>query len=291
MNFVNVYANAKINLALDVLGKREDGYHELSSVMQTVGLRDKLSIRKLYTSRIKLNSNAKWLPVDERNLAFKAAQVLLERFPAPYGVLIEIDKKIPISAGLGGGSADCAAALLGIKKLFNLPVSMDELLEIAATLGADVPFCLLKGTALAEGIGEILTPLKPCPPVHIVIAKPPVSISTRDVFRQFKMENVGKRPNIDKMIADIENGDIKAVAVGLCNVLESVSVKEFVVIERLKRIMLANGAMGAIMSGSGPTVFGMFEDKATAQKTVSKIRTELSVKEVFLTDVFSPKYS
>jgi len=291
MNFVNVYANAKINLALDVLGKREDGYHELSSVMQTVALRDKLSIRKLYTSRIKLNSNAKWLPVDERNLAFKAAQVLLERFPAPYGVLIEIDKKIPISAGLGGGSADCAAALLGIKKLFNLPVSMDELLEIAATLGADVPFCLLKGTALAEGIGEILTPLKPCPPVHIVIAKPPVSISTRDVFRQFKMENVGKRPNIDKMIADIENGDIKAVAVGLCNVLESVSVKEFVVIERLKRIMLANGAMGAIMSGSGPTVFGMFEDKATAQKTVSKIRTELSVKEVFLTDVFSPKYS
>jgi len=291
MNFVNVYANAKINLALDVLGKREDGYHELSSVMQTVGLRDKLSIRKLYTSRIKLNSNAKWLPVDERNLAFKAAQVLLERFPAPYGVLIEIDKKIPISAGLGGGSADCAAALLGIKKLFNLPVSMDELLEIAATLGADVPFCLLKGTALAEGIGEILTPLKPCPPVHIVIAKPPVSISTRDVFRQFKMENVGKRPNIDKMIADIESRDIKAVASGLCNVLESVSVKEFVVIERLKRIMLANGAMGAIMSGSGPTVFGMFEDKATAQKTVSKIRTELSVKEVFLTNVFSPKYS
>jgi len=289
MNFVKVYANAKINLALDVLGKREDGYHELSTIMQTVGFRDKLYIRKLYTSRIKVSSNAKWLPTDERNLAYRAAKMLLERFESPFGVFIEIDKRIPICAGLGGGSADAAAALLGVKRLLNLRMSMDELMEIGARLGADVPFCLMKGTALAGGIGEELTPLKPCPDVHILIAKPPVSVSTKEVFRQFRLENVAKRPNINKMILDIENGDIKAVAAGLSNVLESVTAKEFVVIERLKRIMLANGALGSVMSGSGPTVFGMFEDKSAAQKALLVIRSDLSVREVFLTNIFTPK--
>ena len=289
MNYINVYANAKINLALDIMGKREDGYHELATIMQTVGLKDKLSIRKLHINRIKLSSNARWLPTDERNLAYKAAKALLDKFELPFGVLIEIDKKIPVCAGLGGGSADAAAALLGVRKLFDLPVEMEELMEIGLSLGADVPFCLMKGTALGEGVGEVLTPLKPCEPVHILIAKPPVSVSTRDVFRQFRQENVSKRPNISKMIQDIESGDIKAVAAGLCNVLESVSAKEFVVIERLKRIMIANGAMGAVMSGSGPTAFGLFEDKHTAQKAMSAIRSDLSVKEVFLTNVFTPK--
>ncbi|MCL2564311.1 MAG: 4-(cytidine 5'-diphospho)-2-C-methyl-D-erythritol kinase [Defluviitaleaceae bacterium] len=288
MDYVNVYANAKINLALDVVGKREDGYHELSTIMQTIALKDKLTIRKLYTNRIKLNSNVKWLPNDERNLAYAAAKVLLDMFELDFGVLIEIDKKIPICAGLGGGSADAAATLLGIKKLFNLPVSMDELMEIGLELGADVPFCLMKGTALAEGIGEELTPLPPCPDTHIVIAKPPVSVSTKEVFRQFKQENVNKRPDINKMIQDIENGDIKSVASGLVNVLESVTVKEFVVIERIKRLMLLNGAIGATMSGSGPTVFGMFEDKPKAQKAISQIRVDLNVKEIFLTNIFTP---
>ena len=289
MDYVNIYANAKINLALDVIGERDDGYHELCTIMQTVALRDKLTIRKLYTNRIKLNSNVKWLPNDERNLAFGAAKALIDMFDIDYGVLIEIDKKIPICAGLGGGSANAAAALLGVRKLFNLPISIDELMEIGLSLGADVPFCIMKGTALAEGIGEDLTPITPCPDVHIVIAKPPVSVSTKEVFRQFKQENVSKRPDINKMIKDIENGNIKSLAAGLVNVLESVTAKEFVVIERIKRIMLLNGSLGAVMSGSGPTVFGMFEDKHTAQKAMSQIRADLNVKEIFLTNIFTPK--
>jgi len=289
MDYVNVYANAKINLALDILGKREDGYHELRTIMQTISLRDRLTIRKLYTNQIKLNSNVKWLPQDERNLAFSAAKILLDKFKPDYGVLIDIDKQIPISAGLGGGSADAAATLLGVKRLFNLPISMPELMEIGKSLGADVPFCLLKGTALCEGIGEIMTPLKPCPDTHIVIAKPPISISTADAFRQFRQDNVTTRPNIDQMIRDIENGDIKAIGKGLANVLESVTAKEFVVIERIKRIMLMNGSLGAIMSGSGPTVFGLFEDKGEAYKARFQIRQELSIKDVFLAGIFTPK--
>ena len=290
MDSVSVYANAKINLALDIVGKRTDGYHDLRTIMQTVALRDRLVIRKLYTNQIKLNSNIKWLPQDSRNLAFRAAKILLDNYKSDYGVLIEIDKQIPISAGLGGGSADAAATLLGIRRLFDLPITMDELMGIGLSLGADVPFCLLRGTALCEGVGEILTPLSPCPDVHIVIAKPPISISTAEVFRQYDNESLTIiRPNIDKMMQDIEAGDIKGVGAGLSNVLESVTAKEFVVIERIKRIMRLNDSMGAMMSGSGPSVFGLFEAKSSAQKAIAQIRQELSIKEVFLTNIFTPK--
>jgi len=288
-NLVTMYANAKINLALDVVCKRADGYHELRSIMQTVALNDRLTIRKLYTNQIKLNSNVKWLPQDSRNLVYRAAKVLLDEYKPDFGVLIEVDKQIPISAGLGGGSADAAAALLGVRKLFDLPVSLDRLMEIGLSLGADVPFCILKGTALGEGIGEVLTPLSPCPDTHILIAKPPISISTAEVFRQFDNNKVEHRPDIDKMIKDIEMGDMKSVGVGLANVLESVTAKEFVVIERLKRIMRINGASGALMSGSGPSVFGFFESKAGAQKAMSQIRQDLSIREVFLTNIFTPR--
>ena len=289
MDSVSVYANAKINLALDVVRRREDGYHDLRTIMQTVTLRDRLVIRKLYTNQIKLNSNIKWLPQDSRNLAFRAAKILLDNYKSDYGVLIEIDKQIPISAGLGGGSADAAATLLGIRRLFDLPVTMDELMEIGLSLGADVPFCLMKGTALGEGVGEILTPLPSCPEVHIVIAKPPISISTAEVFRQYDNDSVTVRPNIEQMIKDIKDGDIKAIGAGLSNVLESVTAKEFVVIERLKRIMRLNDSIGAMMSGSGPSVFGLFESKVDAQKAMAQIRQELSIKEVFLTNIFTPK--
>jgi len=257
--------------------------------MQTVTLRDKLTIRKLYTDKIKLNSNVKWLPQDSRNLAYLAAKTLLDKYKLDYGVLIEIDKQIPISAGLGGGSADAAATLLGVRKLFDLPISMDELMELGATLGADVPFCLLKGTALGEGIGDILTPISPCPDIHIVIAKPPIAVSTAEVFRQFSREQVTVRPNIDRMISAIESGDIEAVGAELANVLESVTAKEFVVIERIKRIMRMNNSIGAIMSGSGPSVFGLFEAKSEALASIAQIRQELSIKEVFLTNIFTPK--
>ena len=289
MDSVSVYSNAKINLALDVVKRREDGYHDLRTIMQSVTLRDRIVIRKLYTNQIKLNSNIKWLPQDSRNLAFRAAKILIDKYKKDYGVLIEIDKQIPISAGLGGGSANAAATLFGIKRLFDLPITMDKLMQIALSLGADVPFCLMKGTALGEGVGEILTPLSPCPDVYIAIAKPPISISTAEVFRQYDNESVTVRPNIDQMVKDIEKGDIKAIGAGLGNVLESVTAKEFMVIDRIKRVMKINGAAGSAMSGSGPSVFGLFEAKSSAQKAITQIRQELGVKEVFLTSPFTPK--
>ncbi|MDL2248491.1 4-(cytidine 5'-diphospho)-2-C-methyl-D-erythritol kinase [Tyzzerella sp. OttesenSCG-928-J15] len=288
MDYLNIYANGKINIALDVVGKRDDGYHNLRTIMQTVSLKDTLTIRKIFTPQIKLCSNLKWLPTDERNLVYKAAKALFDRFEPDYGVFIEINKQIPVSAGLGGGSADCAAALCGISKMFNFPISRQELMELGAKLGADVPFCIMKGTALAEGIGDVLTPLSPCPDIFIVIAKPPICISTADVFRQYKAENVESRPDIDKMIKDIEAGDIKAVASGLCNVLESVTAKEFCIIDKIKEIMYDHSSIGAVMSGSGPSVYGMFEDKQNAYNALMQIKSDLSIKEVHLTNIFTP---
>jgi len=288
MDYLNVYANGKINLTLDVIGKRDDGYHELRTIMQTVCLKDTLTIRRIFTPQIKLCSNLKWLPVDEKNLVYKAAKALFDRFQPDYGVFIEINKNIPVSAGLGGGSADCAAALCGVSRMFDFPITKDELMKIGASLGADVPFCIMKGTVLAEGIGERLTPLKPCPDIFIVIAKPPICISTAEVFRQYKNETIEKRPNTDKMIADIEAGDIKAIAGGLCNVLESVTAKEFGIIDKIKEIMNEHHAIGALMSGSGPSVYGMFERKQDAYNALTHIKTALSIKEVHLTNTFTP---
>ena len=288
MDSLYAYANAKINLALDVTGKRPDGYHDIRTVMQSVALKDTLSMRKLFTPQIKICTNLKWLPVDERNLVYKAAKVLFDKFQPEDGIFIEIDKQIPVSAGLGGGSADCAAALCGISKLFNFPISQNELLEIGKSLGADIPFCIIKGTALAEGIGEILTPLPPCPDCFIVIAKPPLCISTADVFRQFKMENVAQRPNIDNMIEGISDSDIGKVAGNLCNVLESVTAKEFPIIGKIKDIMNESGAIGSLMSGSGPSVFGLFANKQTAYNSLSRLKNDLSIKEVHLTNLFNP---
>ena len=288
MDSLYAYANAKINLALDITGKRSDGYHDIRTIMQTVSLKDTLSMRKLFTPQIKICTNLKWLPTDERNLVYKAAKILFDRFQPEDGIFIEIDKQIPVSAGLGGGSADCAAALCGISKLFNFPISQEELLAIGKSLGADIPFCIMKGTALAEGIGEILTPLPACPDCFIVIAKPPLCISTADVFRQFKMENVETRPDIEGMVESISAGDIGKVAGSLCNVLESVTAREFPIIEKIKCIMLECGSMGAIMSGSGPSVFGIFADKQMAYNAFSRLKNDLSIKEVHLTNLFNP---
>jgi len=288
MDSLYVYANAKINLALDITGKRPDGYHDIRTVMQSVSLKDTLSMRKLFTPQIKICTNLKWLPTDERNLVYKAAKILFDRFQPEDGIFIEIDKQIPVSAGLGGGSADCAAALCGISRLFDFPISREELLEIGKTLGADIPFCIMKGTALAEGIGEILTPLPPCPDIFIIIAKPPICISTADVFRQFRMENVSKRPDIEGMVRSIKGGDMGNVANNLCNVLESVTAKEFPVIEKIKCIMMECGSIGAIMSGSGPSVFGLFTEKQMAFDALGRIKNDLSIKEVHLTNLFNP---
>ncbi|MDR2898841.1 MAG: 4-(cytidine 5'-diphospho)-2-C-methyl-D-erythritol kinase [Clostridiales bacterium] len=288
MEYLTIYANAKINLTLDALYKRDDGYHEMEMVMQTVELNDVITIRKLFTNHIKLVSNIKWLPLDERNLVYRACKALMDEFNIDSGVYAEIEKQIPMSAGLGGGSADCAAALVGMRKLFNLDVSNERLLEIGKSLGADVPYCLTRGTVLAKGIGEKLTRLNPCPQAYVVIVRPSLVISTGEVFAMYKPENITKRPDTQAMIKAIDNDDIHGVANNLSNVLESVTAKQFRIIEDLKEALVDKGALGSVMSGSGPSVFGLFDSRDKAMAAVRYIRLVMPVREVYLTNIFNP---
>lgn len=281
-------ARAKINLALDVLGKRDDGYHDMRSIMQTLYIHDGLFIKKIHKQKFKLVCNLKWLPVDSENLVYRAANLLIEKFDIKTGIFIELNKNIPIAAGLAGGSSDCAATLLGMRKLFNLPISNSELFEIGKSLGADIPYCMKGGTILAEGLGEVLTKIPPHPQTLVVLAKPSFSLSTATVFKKFDSTIVTERPNIDKMIVDIKNQDVTAIAKGFCNVLESVSINMHPEINRLKQIMISNNAIGSLMSGSGPTVFGYFKNKSDAISAIRAIKRDMpSTKEIFLTSVYN----
>lgn len=287
MDYINVYANGKINIGLDIVGKREDGYHDLKTIMQSIRLHDKLYIKKIYTPKIKIVTNLKWLPIDERNLVYKACDLLFSKYKPDKGVYIELTKNIPVSAGLGGGSADCAATLFGIRRLFNFPISNNELMEIGASLGADVPFCLQRGTMLAEGIGDRLTRLDNHPPVYILLAKPNISISTPKIFSEFDNEKVKKRPDIDGMIKDLEKGDIEGLSHKMVNVLEEVTIKKFPIIDSIKKSMIEQGAMGSLMTGSGPTVFGYFDSRDKAYNGLRYIRKKYKLREVYVTEVFN----
>lgn len=288
MNHINLKANAKINLALDVLGKREDGYHDMKMVMQTLKLHDTIFIKKFNKRRIKLVTNLKWLPVDEKNLVHKAITLIQKNYNVNSGVFVEVTKNIPVSAGLAGGSADCAAALIGMRRLFNLLIPNSELLEMAKSLGADVPYCLMQGTALAEGIGEKLTKISPHPPVYVVLAKPNINVSTASVFKSLDLSTLQVRPDIDTMIKNIEAGNLEEISNGFCNVLETVTETNYPVIRDIKNIMVRQGAMGALMSGSGPTVFGYFKDKSDAYSAIRNIRLNVkNVREIYLTGIFN----
>ena len=280
---ITIKAHAKINLALDVVGKREDGYHNLRTIMQTVCLHDLLILKRHKRHPLKLVCNTARLPIDERNLVYQAALYLKNTYNIPDGLLIILNKNIPISAGLAGGSSDCAAVLSGINKMYKLGLSFSEMMEIAAKFGSDVPFCLLGGTALAEGKGEILTPLPPHPPVSIVIATPPVSISTSIIFKAFDTIKYVKGPNIDCIISSIKNKDIKGIASGFCNVLEEVSVYICPDIVKIKELFMEYGAAGALMSGSGPSVFAYFHDHKHASCAMKNIELQMPYIRLFLT--------
>lgn len=279
-------ARAKINVSLDILGKRDDGYHEMRMVMQTLELHDTLYIKKIDKPHIKLITNLPWLPTDEKNLAYRAAEVLREECNIKQGIFISITKNIPVAAGLAGGSSNCAATLVGIRKLFRLNLPNERMYAIGKSLGADVPFCLMRGTALAEGIGEKLTRLPNHPATYVVLAKPPINVSTKTVFKEFDMCNVKKRPNTEKIISAIGNSDVYSVSQELCNVLETVTEEMHPIVADLKSIMLNHNAMGSIMSGSGPTVFGYFKYKHDAVNAIHEIKS-LSIKEVFLTRIYN----
>lgn len=286
MDHIKLRSRAKINPALDVLGKREDGYHDLKMVMQSINLCDTLFIKK-QAQGITLKTNLSWLPTDNRNLVYRAAEILTNRYNIKSGINIVLEKNIPVAAGLAGGSSNCASALIGIRNLFHLPISMSELMAIGKELGADVPYCIMRGTALAEGIGEVLTPLPPFPKAFVLLAKPPISVSTATIFNSLNISAITKRPDIDKMVYYLEKGDLQGVCDNMVNVLEEVTIPLYPVIADIKKTMLDFGALGSIMSGSGPTVFGFFENYEQGLVALKHIRKTFNIKDVFLTTVFN----
>lgn len=280
-------ALAKINLGLDVVRKREDGYHEVRMIMQTISLYDKIFIKKTKNTGIKVSTNLYYLPNNENNLVYKAAKLLIDEFEIKNGVSMKLEKYIPVAAGMAGGSADAAAVLIGMNKLFGLGLSRKQLMDRGVSIGADVPYCIMRGTALAEGIGERLTKLKPLPKCYILIAKPGISVSTKFVYGNLKADEIEKHPDIDGIIEAINNADILSVAERLGNVLEDVTIREYPVIDEFKQFMKDRGALNSLMSGSGPTVFGIFTDKDMADKAYMELKGDLRAKQVYLTSVYN----
>lgn len=287
MEELNLRAYAKVNLGLDVVRKREDGYHEVSMIMQTVKLFDRLHFEKQQEDTIELTTNLKFLPVDENNLVYKVVRQLKEEFQIKEGIRIHLDKHIPVAAGMAGGSSDCAAALFGMNRMFGLNLSRKELMERGVKLGADVPYCIMRGTALSEGIGEILTPLPPMPDCYIVIAKPPISVSTKYVYEHLDLPNLEHHPNISAMVEALKNHDLKGITATMENVLETVTIHEYPVIKDIKTTMLEAGAENALMSGSGPTVFGIFTDKELAVKANDTIYQSGLAKQVYTVEPYN----
>ena len=288
MNTMKLNAYAKVNLCLDVLRKREDGYHEVRMIMQNLDIYDELSFEVLKknsdnTFSIKLVTNKDSIPADERNLVYKAIKLMFETYNIGADIVVTLTKNIPVEAGMAGGSTDCAAAIKAVNELFGLGLSTDELMDLGVKLGADVPFCILGKTALSEGIGEVLTPINPLPMCHVVVAKPPINVSTKMVYTNLKVDSLEYHPDVDGMLKGLSDNDLDKIASCMDNVLETVTTKLYPEIEEIKKLMIKHGAKNSLMSGSGPTVFGLFEDEGNAKACVNAIIDEGMSKEVFLT--------
>ena len=291
---LSLKAYGKINLGLDVLRKRDDGYHEVRMIMQTVGIFDRIDLIRTAAPGIQVETNLYYLPANENNLVYKAAKLLMDEFHISEGILIRLKKFIPVAAGMAGGSSDAAAVLFGVNKMFHLGLTTRQLMERGVKIGADVPYCILRGTALSEGIGEILTPLQPVPQCQVLIAKPAVSVSTKFVYDNLHANELKpeQHPDIDKIIEAINSQDIYGVAENLGNVLETVTIKEYPVISQIKETMMNLGAIGSLMSGSGPTVFGLFTIPAAAQNAYEEMRFGTSShlsKQVYITNFYNQK--
>lgn len=286
MEQIVLRAYAKINLSLDVSGRLPNGYHTVKTVMQAVGIFDELTLEKA-ESGVAMTTDAAGLPVDGSNLACRAAELMRETYHVKEGVRIRLEKSIPIAAGMAGGSTDAAAVMLGMNRLFGLERPREELMRLSVSIGADVPYCILGGTALAEGIGEVLTPLPPAPACHVLVAKPDFSVSTREVYERLDAAGKLRHPDVDGMVAAIGRGSLSGVAERLGNVLEGVTVSAFPVIDTIKERMLALGAAGSLMSGSGPAVFGIFADEDAADHARRQLEQEALAKQLFVTTFVS----
>uniref|UniRef100_UPI0040573C32 4-(cytidine 5'-diphospho)-2-C-methyl-D-erythritol kinase n=1 Tax=Acetatifactor sp. TaxID=1872090 RepID=UPI0040573C32 len=283
MNEYQMKAYAKINLGLDVIGILENGYHEVKMVMQTVGIYDELSFEKAETG-ITVTTDSGELPTDENNLIYKAAKLMFETYGIREGIRIHLQKNIPIAAGMAGGSTDAAATMKGINRLFDLNIGLRELMELGVQIGADVPYCILGGTALAEGIGEKLRPLPPAPECFLLVAKPDINVSTKYVYEHLDAEGVDEHPDIDGMVQAIEEGSLQGILNRMGNVLENVTVKAHPIIDTIKERMRELGAVGSMMSGSGPTVFGIFLEETKVHEAYEKIKEEQLAKQIFVTE-------
>ena len=289
MDKIKLKALGKINLGLDVLGRRPNGYHDVRMVMQTVYLYDQILLEKTDKEGISLETNLFYLPVNENNLAYRAAKMLIDEFAIKEGVHISLEKHIPVAAGMAGGSSNAAAVLYGMNRLFQLGLTDQELMDRSVQLGADVPYCIMRGTVLAEGIGEKLTPLPAMPKCHLLLAKPPISVSTQKVYEKLDAQEVTKRPDIDGILLGLQTGDLKKITSSMGNVLENVTITEYPQIERIKDVMKEEGALNAMMSGSGPTVFGIYDDKMLARRAAARIREEQLAKQVHVTTMHNAR--
>lgn len=277
---MRVKAYAKINISLDIVGKREDGYHLLEMIMQSIDLYDEISIEKQQED-ITITCDKHYVPTDERNLAYKAAKLFKEEFNITSGVKININKNIPVCAGLAGGSTDAAAVLKVMNKLFDINASEEKLMELGLKLGADVPYCISGGTALCKGIGEEVIKIKPFKDKILVLVKPPFGVSTKAVYQEFKIDKARNHPNTELLVKAIEEDNLELVCKNMKNLLENVTLRKHKVLINIKEEMKKYGCLGTMMSGSGPTVFGFFDDMLSAQKCFEKMK--LRYNDVFIT--------
>lgn len=286
MDQIIIKCPAKINLSLDVTGIREDGYHYVKMIMQSISLLDEITVKKR-NEGIKVYCDVNDVPCDEKNSAYKAADIMFKAYNLKGGVDILIDKHIPVSAGLAGGSTDAAGVIKAVNILYGLNLSIEDMKKIGIKIGADVPYCITGGTAVASGIGDVITELPDINNLWCVLAKPTISVLTGEVYSKLKMDEIVRHPRTDVMIEYIKKGEYKNLAEEMVNVLELVTIKKYPIIFEIKNIMMEFDAEGCLMSGSGPTVFGLFEEKAAAEKCYNRLRDYL--KDVFLVNMYNEK--
>lgn len=287
MKEVRRIARAKINLGLDVIGKRDNGYHDVRMIMQTINLHDKLRLKKIQANKILMETNLPFLPRDERNLVVQIIKYFRETYDIKEGVFVDLFKVIPVGAGLAGGSTDGAQTIYGMNELFELNLSLDEMLKIGGKFGADIPYCIIGGTALAEGIGEELTTLPALPEMNLLVAKPRVSVSTAYVYGHLSLDEAIMHPDIDGMVRAIEMQSREGVISRLGNVLEDVTVKGYKEVLDIKNALIASGAKGALMTGSGSAVFGIYENASEAKEAARKLRKHPLIRYVFETATYN----
>ena len=283
MKDISVKALAKINLGLDVIRRREDGYHEVCMVMQTIHLFDRLEIAKNTSGQITMETNLAFLPTNENNLVYKAAKLLCDEFGIKDGIHVNLQKRIPVAAGMAGGSTDAAATLLGVNELLCLGLQKKQLQKESVRIGADVPYCVLGKTAHARGIGEKLTEIASPPQAYLVVAKPDINVSTPVVYRALDSLPSYPHPDVEGMIQALEQKDLNALCEKLGNVLELVTAKEYPVIGQIEDVLLKEGAKAALMSGSGPSVFGIFDTEGQAQTACKALEKAALAKQLFVT--------